>query len=65
MYVISATVKVKTEDGYSKIIQIPTFFLDENIQGIVDREHARKIAAQVINPTNDPNCTVSIGLSKV
>lgn len=63
MYVISATIKIKDKNGYTKIIQIPTFYLNEDVQGIINVEHARAIAMQVINPMNDYEA--SIGVAKV
>ncbi len=40
-------------------IQVPTFFLDADIQGITNAYHALKIAEQVINPTASPNITIA------
>lgn len=39
MYAVTATVNGK---------QIPAFYLDENVQGIVDEDQARQIAEQII-----------------
>lgn len=33
--------------------QIPTFFLDERVQGIVDAEHAKTIALQILDPMDE------------
>jgi len=55
MYIIHATV-----NG----IQIPTFFLDENIQGITSEWHAEYIAQDILNPMHDPNLRVSISAVK-
>lgn len=42
------------EDGstifFSQTRQIPTFFLDENVQGILTPEGALKIALEIIDP---------------
>lgn len=47
MYAITAVVT----DSTGVCHQLPTFFLDENVQGIVSEDHARRIAALVIrNP---------------
>ena len=52
LYQIVSTVRTK-EDGYEKAIQIPTFFLESSIQGIIDEQHAKDIAKTIINPNND------------
>jgi hypothetical protein len=48
-YAISATIS-HVVNGYSTSHQIPTFFLEGDIQGIMDEKHAEKIAGFVINP---------------
>ena len=40
--------------------QVPTFFLDSNVQGIVDEKHAEQIANEIINPTQDENLRVTV-----
>ena len=62
-YIVQATVTRKTEDGYTCSIQVPTFFLDSGVQGIVSEEHAERIAASVVNPTNDPAVEVHAALA--
>jgi len=47
---IDGTTVEKTADG-DTTRQIPTFFLNGNIQGITDAEHAAKVAGDVVNPT--------------
>lgn len=64
MYVIQATV-TKLEGEYHCNRQIPTFFLNENIQGIISEEGAEKIARDIINPTSDPSIEVYIGVAKI
>lgn len=40
---------VHMEDGeYDKLVQLPIFLLDSDIQGIVDAEHAKRIAGTMI-----------------
>ncbi len=50
MYAITATVSRETEDGWSSLQQVPTFYLDENVQGIVNEDHAGLIAFKIIDP---------------
>ncbi len=57
-YQITATVTKKTADGTTSI-QVPTFFLNGNVQGIVGIDHAEQIAKEVINPTKDDSVTVN------
>jgi hypothetical protein len=41
-------VQFVTKDGYS--IGLPTFYLDENVQGICNEEHAKLIARRITDP---------------
>lgn len=54
MYQIQVTVVRRITDehgiGWDKTVQLPTFYLDENVQGIINAEHAVKIASQIICP---------------
>lgn len=52
LYAITATITKLTKNG-TITKQIPMFYLDSNVQGIVSAEHAEKIAATIINPFND------------
>lgn len=47
MYTITAQVIVN-RDGWTSSRQVPTFLLDENIQGIYDPVHATRVAANVL-----------------
>lgn len=47
MYTITAQVII-TRDGWTSSRQVPTFLLDENIQGITDPVHATRVAADVL-----------------
>lgn len=49
LYVITAQV-LTSRDGYSGSVQVPTFYLDSAIQGIVNAKHAADIAATIIDP---------------
>ena len=40
--------------------QIPFFYLDGEVQGILNEEHAKKIAKSILNPFDDDNSTVSV-----
>ena len=50
LYRVVATVVIVTDDGYRKMAQIPTFFLDRDVQGIECSEHAARIAASTVDP---------------
>lgn len=63
MFIVQATI-TRTTNAYVRTSQIPTFFLDENVQGIVDENHAKEIAISIINPTNDPNVVVRVVVVK-
>lgn len=39
--------------------QVPTFYMNENVQGIISSEHAARIAAEILNmPIGDEGITV-------
>lgn len=48
-YVVHATV-VKKRGGWTSSVQVPTFLLDADVQGIVSEEHAERVARQVVDP---------------
>ena len=50
MYAITAEVKVRHPDGYDKTFSVPTFYLDEHVQGILSEDHAVRIAREIIDP---------------
>jgi hypothetical protein len=54
MYQISGTVVHRRANG-NVTIQLPTFYLHSEVQGIVDAAGAEKVALDVVNPTNDPS----------
>ena len=64
LYQIQATVVEKRADGYSVTHQIPTFYLDSNIQGIVSEEHAAKIATDILNPAKLASLQVHVAATK-
>ena len=64
MFQVLATVTKTTPEG-SVVTQVPTFFLDGNIQGIVSLEHADQIAQEIINPTGTENIRVSTFIARV
>ena len=48
MYAITATAYRRTADGWTVASQVPTFYLNANVQGIVDEAHAKSIALVVL-----------------
>jgi hypothetical protein len=62
-YVITASVTEETEDG-SITRQIPTFILNEDIQGITNHEHAKNIAETILNSAKNPKIKTHIHASK-
>ncbi len=58
-YQICANVTKQTEEG-TLSIQVPTFYLNSNVQGIVSADHAEQIAREVINPSNDPSLSINL-----
>lgn len=62
LYMIQATVVVHSVDAngrkYETTRQIPTFYLNADIQGIRDIDHAVEVAHRVINPAENPDLVV-------
>jgi hypothetical protein len=59
IYGITATVAVK-RNGWLTTHHTPTFYLDSQVQGILNKEHAKVIAAGIVNPTQDSNIKVEV-----
>lgn len=58
-------VQVVTEkDGWSTSIGCPTFLLSDDVQGIVNEDHAARIARSVVNPFDDPRLTLHVSVAK-
>lgn len=53
-YVVQAQVVNETTDAHGQVwtssTGVPTFFLDIDVQGIVNDEHAEQIARKVVDP---------------
>ena len=45
MWCIQATI---THLNEGRTVQVPTFYLDESVQGIVSEEHAKQIACVIL-----------------
>lgn len=45
--------------------QVPTFFLDKNIQGIVDAAGAEEVVKDILNPLGDSEVITSIHVKEV
>ena len=74
LYCIQGTVTKHTRlDGVltQSTQEIPTFFLDSDIRGIVDEAHAAKIAHSIFEPLRSPDvriqlvCSVALDYDKV
>lgn len=64
-YIISAALATQDDNGnWLRVTQLPTFILDSNIQGIVNVEHARQIAASILNPFEDKDITVDMSVTE-
>lgn len=64
MYAIHASI-TRHIDGFERTSQVPTFYLDENVQGITDRAHAERIATSIIRATGDYDNYVLVMALKV
>lgn len=59
LYAITANVS-RERDGWSGSRQIPTFYLDENVQGIMSEAGARNIAQTIIDPYNEHTVNMTV-----
>lgn len=64
MYAIQASVSIVV-DGWTRTRQLPTFYLDKNVQGIVDERHAKLIAEDILNPLKNNDLAVFISATYV
>lgn len=59
MYAITATYTHTTPDGWTSSVQVPTFYLCADVQGIMDEEQATRVARTILHagvremPVND------------
>ena len=58
LYAVTAQAIKTWEDGSITPTQVPTFYLAEGVQGILNTEHAQSIAEGVINPLQDSSIKV-------
>ena len=65
MYAVTATVETDSKGGYSGVRQIPTFYLDERVQGIVSENHAEIIALDILSAAGTNGATFHITAVKV
>lgn len=66
MYIVLVSVE-EWHDNYGKektVKHLPTFFLNEHLQGITSENHARKIALEIVNPDGHYDA-VNISVAKV
>jgi hypothetical protein len=65
MYAITASVLDYTQSVNGECRQIPTFYLDETVQGILNENQARHIAVQILNPFSREDVIVFADAAKV
>ena len=59
MYAVQAQVHIKRDDGWEGSHQVPTFYLDENVQGFLDEDGAKRVARRVIDPMGSLALTIT------
>jgi len=64
LYAVTATMTVPTESGYVVTKQLATFYLNPDVQGIINKPHARSIAARMLKSIN-PAASFSIDVEGV
>lgn len=50
LYAISAAITETRDDNWTSSRQVPTFFLDGDVQGITSEDHAERIAKTIVDP---------------
>lgn len=65
MYAVTATVETEGKGGYSGIRQIPTFYLDESVQGILDERQAENVAWHILSAAGTNRTTFHITAVKL
>lgn len=50
MYAITATISGTNTEGWEFSCGLPTFYLNANVQGIMNEAHAEKIARAILDP---------------
>jgi len=68
MYAVTCGVIHTDSEGWTKTSATPTFYLHENVQGILDEEHAKRIALDVFDVTGElrnSGATIVITATKV
>lgn len=64
MWCVQAT--VETVDGeWQGVRQVPTFYLDERVQGILSDEHAKAIALDVLTASGTNESVFHIAVGRV
>ena len=58
IYCIQARVTKHHGEGWKANVGVATFFLDGDIQGIINAVHAEEIARRILNPFDDPTVEV-------
>lgn len=64
MWAIQATIS-RTGETWTATRQVPTFYLDERVQGIVSKDHAAQIARDIVNPYADKSMWVEVTAVKL
>lgn len=64
MYAVTATI-TRQKGEWQSTRQIPTFYLDPNVQGIVSDDHAARIVQDIINPYGDPDTAIAVKVVNV
>lgn len=55
MWSISVTKRVKVEQ-WESVVYLPTFFLDEKVQGIMDAHHCESIVRMIVPDAVSISC---------
>lgn len=60
LYAITANVHRTTADGYVSSLELPLFFLDSRVQGILSASGAASVARNLLQVTVDPDATITV-----
>lgn len=52
LWAISVNIEISGGQGYRAFRQLPTFYLHPNTQGILNRDRAKRVAADILSSAN-------------
>jgi hypothetical protein len=64
MYAVSAVITRDIDEIWSAAVQVPTFYLLADVQGIVSEEHAQTIARKMFSDLGFSDAAISVSVAE-